>query len=61
MKQIQTITITELTAMADQIYGNFTKAVADVTKSLIVIDAEMHVDAEQYARTWLCCLRPLGF
>ena len=29
-------------------YGNIVKAVVDIEKKLMVVDAEMHVDEEQY-------------
>jgi uncharacterized protein DUF5674 len=48
MKQVQTITIAELTAMAEAMYGNLVKAVVDLAKDLLVVDADMHVDEEQY-------------
>jgi len=53
MKQIDTITIAELSEMAGKMYGTLVKAVVDIEKGLLVVDAEMHVDAEQ--------LYPTGF
>lgn len=47
MKQIDTITIAELSEMAGKMYGTLVKAVVDIEKGLLVVDAEMHVDAEQ--------------
>lgn len=47
MKQVDTISITELSEMAKAMYGNFVKAVVDIKKRLLVVDVEMHVDAEQ--------------
>ena len=48
MKQVDSITVAELQVMADKMYGNLVKAVADVEKNILVVDAEMHVDEEQY-------------
>ncbi|MDP1808686.1 MAG: DUF5674 family protein [Actinomycetota bacterium] len=48
MKQVDSITIAELSEMALKMYGNFVKAVVDLKKTLLVVDVEMHVDAEQY-------------
>jgi len=48
MKQVTKITVAELTAMAEKMYGDMVKGVVDVEKKLLVIDAEMHVDEEQY-------------
>jgi hypothetical protein len=42
------IPLTELQAMADAGFGNLVKAVVDVDKRIIVIDAEMHSDQESY-------------
>lgn len=48
MKQIDTITVIELDEMAQKMYGELVKAVVDIEKSLVVVDAEMHVDEEQF-------------
>jgi len=48
MKQVDTITVDELTDMAQKMYGNLVKGVVDIQKKLLVVDVEMHVDAEQY-------------
>lgn len=48
MRQIDTITISKLTQMADNMFGNLVKAVADVDRKLLVVDAELHVDQEQF-------------
>ena len=34
--------------MAEKMYGSIVKAVIDVKRGLLVVDAEMHVDEEQY-------------
>lgn len=48
MKKVDTISIAELTKMAESMYGNFVKAVVDLQKNELVVDAEMHADEEQY-------------
>jgi hypothetical protein len=48
MKTIDaTITIPELSAMAEKMYGNLVKGVVDLHKNILIIDAEMHADEEQ--------------
>lgn len=42
------ISKTELTEMAQKIYGNFVKAVVDIEKEILAVDAEMHADLEQF-------------
>lgn len=48
MKQIDSITIVQLDKMAKSMYGSFVKGVVDIDKGLLVVDADMHVDEEQY-------------
>lgn len=48
MKQVETISVAELTQMAEKMYGNLVKAVVDLKRGLLVVDAEMHVDQEQH-------------
>jgi hypothetical protein len=48
MKQIDTITTAELSEMAGKMYGNLVKGVVDLKKKFLVVDMEMHVDAEQF-------------
>lgn len=48
MKQVDTITTNELSEMAGKMYGNLVKGVVDVKKKVLVVDVEMHVDAEQF-------------
>jgi hypothetical protein len=49
MKQVNaTITTAELRKMAEKMYGNLVKAVVDIANQALVVDAEMHVDEEQY-------------
>ena len=48
MKQIDKITIKELSDMAAGMYGNLVKGVVDINKQILVLDAEMHADEEQW-------------
>lgn len=48
MKQVEQISVEELSAMAERMYGGLVKAVVDIDQGLVVVDAEMHVDEEQY-------------
>jgi hypothetical protein len=48
MKQVSKISVKELREMAEKMYGGLVKAVADVEKNILVVDAEMHADEEQY-------------
>ena len=38
----------ELLEMAEKMFGNLVKAVVDVEKGIMAIDAELHADAEAY-------------
>ena len=44
----QTISIEELREMAEKMFGNLVKAVVDVKKGLMAVDAELHADEEAY-------------
>jgi len=48
MKQVTKISVDELKDMAKRMYAPIVKAVVDVNNGCVVIDAEMHVDEEQY-------------
>ena len=48
MKQVDSITVQELQTMSEAMYGNLVKAVVDLRQELLVVDADMHVDQEQY-------------
>lgn len=48
MKVVDIITVSELQAMAENMYGNLVKAVVDLAQNSMVIDAEMHADEEAY-------------
>ena len=48
MKQVNAISIPELREMSTRMFGDMVKAVVDVGRGLMVVDAELHVDEEQY-------------
>lgn len=48
MKQVDDISIDELEEMAKNMYGELVKAVIDVEKRTMVVDAGLHVDEEQW-------------
>ena len=48
MKQVETISLTELKTMSKRMYEDLVKAVVDVDKRRVVVDAGLHVDEEQY-------------
>lgn len=49
MKQVDTtVSVSELSGMAQRMYGDLVKAVVDIERGLLVIDAELQVDEEQH-------------
>lgn len=48
MKQVDKISLADLKKCAADRYGDFVKAVVDLEKKLVVVDAEMHYDEEQF-------------
>lgn len=48
MKIVDTISVNELVQMSENMYGNLVKAVVDLQRGILVVDAEMHADQEQY-------------
>lgn len=48
MKQVDKISIEELSRMAESMFGELVKAVVDVEKKTMVVDAGLHVDEEQF-------------
>jgi hypothetical protein len=48
MKVIDSISISELSDMAKNMYGSLVKAVVDLKENTLIVDAEMHADEEQY-------------
>ena len=47
MKQVEEIGLAELEEMAENMYGELVKAVVDIDKRVMVVDAGLHVDEEQ--------------
>src|SRR3989338_2511115 len=42
------ITLSELQQMSDRMFGGLVKAVIDIKKEIMVVDASMHADEEKY-------------
>jgi hypothetical protein len=42
------LTLEELKKMSSRIFGGLIKAVVDIKKEIMVVDAEMHADEEKY-------------
>jgi hypothetical protein len=42
------ISITELKKMAENMFGNLVKAVVDIEKEILAVDAELHSDQEAF-------------
>ena len=48
MKQVESISLTELREMSKNMYDEMVKAVVDIELRLVVVDAGLHVDEERY-------------
>ena len=48
MKQVESISLDELYEMSHRLYDELVKAVVDIEQRLVVVDAGLHVDEEQY-------------
>ncbi len=49
MKLVEkTIELQELQKMSDQMFGGLVKAVVDIKREIMVVDASMHADEEEY-------------
>ena len=48
MEQVEKITIARLKEIASKTFGEMVKADVDVNQGIIVIDAELHADIEQF-------------
>lgn len=44
----QPLSVSNLKQMAENRFGNLVKAVVDLEKNLLMVDAEMHADEEQF-------------
>jgi len=42
------ISLNELKEMASKMFGNLVKAVVDIEKNILIVDAELHSDQEAY-------------
>ena len=47
MQIVGTISVSDLSAMAEKMYGNLVKGVVDLKRNIVIVDMEMHVDGEQ--------------
>lgn len=47
MKIVSKISVSELQAMANKMYGEFVKADVDIVKKIVIVDMPMHYDGEQ--------------
>ena len=49
MRQVDdTISIVELRAMSDRMYGSLVKADVDIARSVLIVDMDMHADGEAF-------------
>lgn len=48
MKVVETITIKELSQMAENMYGSLVKADVDIAKNILIVDMGMHADGEAF-------------
>ncbi len=48
MKIAESISLNELKQMSSRMFGDLVKAVVDVKKQIMAVDAEMHADEEAY-------------
>lgn len=48
MKVVEAISIGELSAMAEKMYGTMVKADVDIAKNIFIVDMGMHADGEAY-------------
>ena len=48
MRQVDSISLEELGYMAESIYGGLVKADVDIAQKIIVVDADLHADIEQF-------------
>jgi hypothetical protein len=48
MQEVNSISLSELEAMAPRMYGELVKAVVDVEQRRVVVDADMHADEELF-------------
>ena len=48
MKRVEKIGLDELREMAEKMFGDLVKADVDVVRKIVVLDAELHADIEEF-------------
>lgn len=48
MKQVTSISVAELTRLAERMYGSIVKADVDIAQGSLIVDMDMHADGEAY-------------
>ncbi len=48
MKEVTSVSLDELKALSEKMYGGLVKADVDIVKRIVLIDMEMHADGEAY-------------
>lgn len=48
MKQVTSISVSELTGLAERMYGSLVKADVDIAQGTLIVDMDMHADGEAY-------------
>ena len=48
MKAVESISLAELTNMSEYMYDGLVKAVVDVSRKVVIVDADMHADEEAW-------------
>lgn len=48
MKIVKNISVTELTQLAEKMYGTLVKADVDIVRQVVIVDMDMHADGEAY-------------
>ncbi len=48
MKVVEKLSVAELSAMADKMYGTLVKVDVDIAKRIFIVDMGMHADGEAY-------------
>jgi len=48
LKAVENISLAELTEMSERMYGELVKAVVDIERKVVVVDADMHADEESW-------------
>lgn len=48
MKQVTSISVSELSSLAERMYGSLVKADVDIAQGILIVDMDMHADGEAY-------------